>query len=165
MKQLFLDIKAHLLAQVPELAFIQMFNNQFELIESQETYSFPFPCCFIEFLADNPVQQLGNGVQIYDPLTVRIHIGHDFYNAIDGTQEQDLEVFDLKQKVFKALNKFEPNGATVFIRFSETQDTNHTNVYHFIQDYKTNYVDWDRSEPINPTASTPPITLTINHTP
>ena len=60
MKQLFLDIKAHLLAQVPELAFIQMFNNQFDLIESQETYSFPFPCCFVEFLADNYV----NGAQV-----------------------------------------------------------------------------------------------------
>ena len=153
------------MAQVPEFAFIQMFNNQFELIESQETYSFPFPCCFIEFLADNPVQQMGNGVQIYDPLTIRIHIGHDFYNAMDGTQEQDLLVMDLKQKVFKALNKFEPLGATVFIRFSETQDTNHTNVYHFIQDYKTNYIDQDRTEPQNSILSTPPTELIINHTP
>ena len=165
MKQLFLDIKSQLLAQVPELAFIQMFNNQFELIESQDTYSFPFPCCFIEFLADNPIQQLGNGVQIYDPLTVRVHIGNDFYNAMDGTQEQDLIVMDLKQKVFKALNKFEPLGATVFVRFSETQDTNHTNVYHFIQDYKTNYIDQDRNEPVKSTLSTPPTTLIINHTP
>jgi hypothetical protein len=164
MKQLFIDIKTQLLAQVPELAFIQMYNNQFDLIEKQETYSFPFPCCFIEFVTET-IQQLGNGVQIYDPLTVRVHIGNDFYNAIDGTQEQDLIVFELKQKIFKALNKFEPLGATVFIRFSETQDINHSNIYHFIQDYKTNYIDQDRSEPLNKTQINPPIELIINHTP
>ena len=165
MKQLFLDIKAQLALKVPELAFIQMFNNHFDLMESQDVYSFPFPCCFIEFIADNQLIQLGNGMQMYDPLTVRVHIGQDFYNANDGTEEQNLVVFDLKDKVFIALQKFEPNGAVQFIRISETQDFNHTNVYHFIMDFKTNYVDYIRSEPLNPALSSAPINLIINHTP
>lgn len=164
MKQLFLDIKTQLLAKVPEVTFVQMWNNQFNDLEEGSVYSFPFPCIFIEFVNENEIKQLGQGYQIYDPLTVRVHIGHDFYNNTDGTMEQDLAVMDLKQKVYKALQKFEPTGAVQFIRYSESQDYNHTNIYHFIQDYKTNYIDSYRTEPVDGVQSSAPIYLDLTTT-
>lgn len=163
MKALYLAIKAQLDAKVPGL-FIHIFNNQFDLTENKEMYSFPYPAVFVEFINDQPIEQLGGGYQIYNPLTVRIHIAHDFYNNSDGTMEQNLLIFDVKDSVYKALQKFEPAGAVQFIRTSETQDYDHTNIYHFIQDYTTNYVDQNASEPVNGVLSGAPITLQLTTT-
>lgn len=167
MKQLYLDIESQIKSQVTEVQFIHVYNSQFDLMENQESYSFPFPCVFIEFVAQNEIQQLGGGYQIFDPLMINVHIGHNLYDAGDGTMEQNLDIFDLRTKIFKALNKFEPNGAVQFIRVSETQDTNHKSVYHFIQTYKTNYIDNSRSEPVNGVTTTPPtdLELDVNYNP
>lgn len=167
MNQLFNDIKARLQTKVPELKFIQMYNNQFLQIEDGTVYAFPFPCVFIEFVNENEIKQLGGGYQIYDPLTIRVHIGQDYYDATDGTFEQNLAIFDLRTKVFRALQKFEPTGAVQFIRYSESQDYQHTNVYHYIQDYKTNYIEQAMKEPVDGIETTPPtdLDLTVNYNP
>lgn len=161
MKALYLAIKERIESLAPAVKFIHVFNNQFELTENGQIYSFPFPCVFIEFQNDQPVQQLGNGIQIYQPLIIRVHIGHNQYDAADGTMEQDLNVFDLKQQVFSALQKFEPAGAVMFIRTNETQDTNHTNIYHFIQEYTTSYVDQQQAEPVGGITADPPFELDL----
>jgi hypothetical protein len=36
---------------------------------------------------------------------------------------------------------FEPDKASAFFRVNEERDYYHTNVYHFMQDYKTTYLD------------------------
>lgn len=164
MKALHLAIKARLESLAPSVKFIHVFNNQFELTESGKMYSFPFPCCFIEFVNDQPVQQLGNGIQIYNPLIIKIHIGNNQADAADGTMEQDLSVFDLKQEVYAALQKFEPSGAIPFIRTNETQDYNHTNIYHFIQEYTTSYVDQQQAEPVGGVLSEAPLDLDLTVT-
>jgi hypothetical protein len=164
MKQLYLDIKTKLQASVPELLQISVYNNQFQSLEDRDIYSFPFPCAFVEFVNENESSQLGNGVQIFDPLYVKIHIGHTFYNG--ENQEENLDVFDLKDKIYKALQKFEPDGAVAFIRSSETQDYDHTDVYHFVQTYTTNYVDFIMNEPVDGQEVQPPFaivkTITFN---
>lgn len=159
MKQLYLDIKARLKLKIPDLNFIAVYNNQFDLMEGQQIYSFPFPCAFVEIVSDSEAQQLGNGVQIFDPLYVKIHIGHEFYNG--DNQEENLAVYDLRDKVYKALQKWEPNGAVAFIRSSETQDPDHTNVYHFVQTYTTNYIDTIMEQPVDGQTVNPPFELDI----
>ena len=158
MRQLYTDIKTKLQGITPEL-FVAVYNGQFEQIEAQEIYSFPFPCAFIEIVSESEVEQLGNGVQIFDPLYVKIHIGHTFYNG--DNQEENLAIFDLKQTIFQALQKFEPDGAVAFIRLSEEQDTDHTDVYHFIQTYTTNYVDTTMIEPVGGVEVQPPFNLDL----
>lgn len=159
MKQLYLDIKARIRDFVPEVLFIAVYNNQLESIEAQEIYSFQFPAVFIEIVSESPAEQLGNGVQIFDPLYIRIHIAHTFYNG--DNQEENLAIFDLKQNVYKALQKFEPDRAVAFIRTGEEQDTDHTDLYHFIQTYVTNYVDFDMQEPVNGIVVNPPFNLNL----
>lgn len=163
MKQLFLDIQNKILTEVPEITYVRIFNNQFEnSVNENNTYDFPFPCLFVEFLNDQQPKQLGGGYQLYEPLLVRCHIGMNELDATDGTLDQNLNIFDLKNKVYKALQKFEPTGASVFIRTSEQQDYQHTNIYVWQMDFTTTWIDQNRTEPLSPTVSTPPTQLIIN---
>ena len=129
------------LATVTGIKFQRMWNDQLNLDETQEQYSFPMPAVFVEFLNDQEIKQLGDGLQLYDNLIVRLHILHMELDAADGTMEQNLNVFDFMQEVYKKMQRFEPAQAAAFVRVSEARDYLHGNVYHGIQDYKTNYVD------------------------
>jgi len=162
MKELYLSIKARLELMATDIKFIHVFNDQFNQLAAGESYSFPMPCVFIEFPNDQNLQQLGAGYQIYNPLTIAIHIGHNQLDAADGTIEQNLNIFDVKQAVYAALQKFTPTGASQFIRTSETQDYAHTNVYHFIQTYTTTYIDKQQTEPIGGVNSPAPLTLDLD---
>lgn len=159
MKALIQAIKTQL-ATVTELKTIRVYNNQFDLVEDQQIYSFAWPCAFIEIVNEQPAHQLGAGFQVFDPVIVRIHIGHEYYNG-DGTQEENLDVFDLKDKVYKALQKFEPDGASAFFRSAENQDYTHTNLYHYIMDFTTTWIDSSMVEPVNGVTKDPPTGLEI----
>ena len=165
-RELFAAIQTRINTLVPEILFVHIWNNQHEKItddsdEGVKTYLFPRPALFVEFMASESIEQLGNGVQIYDPLTIRIHLLHDYLDAQDGTMEQNLPVFDLKNKVFTSLQKFEPNGAACFVRTAEEQDYEHGNLYHFLMDFTTNYVDFQMQEPVNGVDKDPPIALDL----
>lgn len=162
--ELYTAIKARLNSLVPSIEFIAMYNNQVEKLLIQEpgdytnsTYEFPRPAVFIQFVPPQEIQQLGNGVQIYDPLVIVVHILHEKFNDLSGNQEENLEVFALKQLIFKALNKFEPAGASGFARTSEEQDTDHTNLYWYKQEYTTNYIDAAMIEPVDGVNSISPL--------
>jgi len=164
MKELFLAIQAYLIAAFPNIygysgsIFVRLWNNQVQLMKDEtneaQMYPFPLPAIFIEFLNDNEITQLGNGVQMFDPLTVRLHIVDNEFDSMDGCMEQNLNILTLKQQIYASMQGFEPNGAVAFVRTQETQDYDHSNVYHFIQDYQTNYVDFTLNRPVNGIAIT-----------
>jgi len=141
MRQLLEYTLEHLGCEPNLFAFVDVWNNQLELAEQQQQYSFLLPAAFIEILNVQEPKQLGDGVQLYDQLIVRLHIVHEQLDAGDGTMERNLEVFDLTQKTFKRMQGFEPDKASAFFRVNEERDYYHTNVYHFMQDYKTTYLD------------------------
>jgi len=174
-------VKAQLLAKVAnvapfteavnnnnKLAYVQMWNNQlaswrdsFKKVGDDEmvtgnnnTYVPGFPALLIEFPPPIRNTQLGAGVQIYDDLVVRIHIVHQQLDAMDGTMEQNLEVYALADAVYAALQKFRPAGCVEFIRQNHGLDTNHDNLYHYIVDFGTNYVDGQQLEPVGGTSTT-----------
>jgi hypothetical protein len=160
MKALFQAIEAKIKAELTDVKFVNPWNNQVNQVEDGSIYSFPMPAIFIDFGMPDEIKQLGNGVQIHDPLIVEIHIVQEFYH--DGeNMERNLDIFDLRTDVYKALQKFEPSGAVQFIRFEEEHDKEHTDVYHYIQKYRTNYIDQSRTEPVNGINSTPPTDLSI----
>lgn len=141
MRQLLEDTLEHLGCEPNLFAFVDVWNNQLELAEQQQQYSFLLPAAFIEILNVQEPKQLGDGVQLYDQLIVRLHIVHEQLDAGDGTMERNMDVFDLTQKTFKRMQGFEPDKASAFFRVNEERDYYHTNVYHFTQDYKTTYLD------------------------
>jgi hypothetical protein len=165
--EVFLAIKTRIEGNVPDFNFIHVWNNYAEKLKSTDengapVYGINHPSLFVEFQAPNDVEQLGGGVQIYDPLIVRVHILHNEIDATNGDMDQNLNVFALKQKVFQALQGFEPDGCVAFVRISEEQDYDHTNLYHFIQTYQTNFVDTSMMNPVNGQETTG--TTTLNET-
>jgi hypothetical protein len=154
--ELFRAIEARIQTLVPEFNFIRVWNNQHEKLkedteEGAKSMMIWTPALLVEFTAPEEILQLGNGVQLYDPLDIRIHILQDELDAGNGEMEQNLNVFALKQRVYAALQEFEPNGACAFVRVNEEQDYDHTNLYHYIQTYRTNYVDDSMNRPVNGT--------------
>lgn len=165
MKDLFLAIQTKITTEVPSITYVRVFNNQFEnAVNENNTYDFPMPCVFVEFVNEQEPKQLGEGVQLFEPLLVKLHLGVNELDSADGNLDQNLQIFTLKDSLFKAMNKFEPDKASVFIRVAEAQDYDHTNIYVFTQTYKTTWVDFNREEPLNPTYTTPITDLTITKT-
>ncbi len=133
--------------------FVQLWNNQLQSLKAADTeanimYSFSLPALFVEFL-NLDTMQLGNGIQLYSSLTIRIHILHRQEDAGDGTMEQNLAVLDLRDAVQVALQNFKTTGASEFIRKEQKMDYNHNNMYHYIMDYECTYVDVLTDQPVN----------------
>jgi hypothetical protein len=159
---IFNAIKAKIESDVTDINFIHIWNNQVEKIketdeEGNPLYCIQYPALLVEFSAPNEIVQLGNGVQLYDPLDIRIHIVHVEIDSMDGNLEQNVNVFTLKRNVFKALQGLEPDVCCAFVRVSEEQDYDHNNVYHYIQTYRTNYADNDMTRPVNGAELDPPL--------
>lgn len=150
---------------------IAKWNNQLVLLMNEEgarVNLFELPAIFIAFDTSS-ITQLGNGVQLYDPLDFEVHILDWQIDAENGTFEQNLRIFDLKQKVYQCLQKFQPgftdeeDPAGSCIRISEQEDNNHNGVYHFIQKYRTTFVDNSMAEPVGGVEWEPvPMPLELN---
>lgn len=150
------------------ISFIQQWNNQLESLKAKDTeanimYSFSLPALFIEFV-NLETEQLGNGNQLYANLVVRIHILHRQEDAGDGTMEQNLTVFSLRDAVQIALQNFRPPGASEFIRQKQEMDYHHNNIYHYVMDYGCTLVDTLTNQPVNGISDSGPITPEINLT-
>lgn len=141
-----------------------MWNNQLELLAAGKLEMFNHPACFIEF-SSAEIQQLGNGVQLFNPLKFKVHILDWQIDAMDGTFEQNLEVYDLKDVIYQALQKLQPGllnqdtpqniPVSEFIRIAEWQDYQHAGVYHYIQEYSTTLIDNNALEPVGGSDWTP----------
>jgi hypothetical protein len=161
-KKFFLALYTQLITAVPELKYVRMWNNQIQMLFEGRMEMYGHPAVFIEFVSSD-IFQGGENVQIYDPLYFRVHIafwqidgaGGITENYIDGAFEQNLDIFDLKDKIYLALQKFQPGiddedvPAGACVRVSENQDYSHAGVYHFIMTFKTTLVDKISQEPIN----------------
>ena len=173
MKQLFREIYDQL-STLKDLqnnpAYIRMWNNQLQLLEDGKMEMFQTPALFIEFVTANTNTLVGGeGVQLYEPLYINIHVLYwqmDASGALtgDGTFEQNLDVFDFKQTVYRTLQKFKTTKGVSMVRVSEKQDYEHAGVYHFIQSYVTNWVDELMQEPVDGGETIPPLALQLNLT-
>jgi len=173
MKNAFIALQAQLLTALSSLGvnYIRMWNNQLERLLNGEISDFALmnesgdtPAILIEFVGPSTIETLGNGDQLYNPFDIKIHILHQFYNASDGTQDQDLKVLDIAQGVYDAFNGWMSGTVAFgqFIRISEEWDYDHPDVYHFIQTYRTTFVDSTLNAPVNGTLSDKNDTLTLN---
>lgn len=127
------------LSEITELKFVHVYNSQFDYLENGGEYSFPMPCAFVEIESDN-FNQLLNNVQDIE-LVVKIHIGDDFYNAMDGTFEQNFNIFNIRDLVVKKMVGVKPVDGGTLVKTRETPDYNHSNVYHYVIEYRTRWVD------------------------
>jgi len=156
----------------PLFKHIRVWNNQLEQerADPNNQLSYPKPALFIELANTSDIQQMGAGAQIYNDLRVRLHIIHEHYNEYTNGNifDEDVKVFDIAQRLYYAINKYEPSGAVAMVRVNEELDFNHDNLYHLVQEYATNLVDLSREEPLNfvpmPTPLAIDLSLNINPT-
>lgn len=185
MKILFLAIQQLLISKLTayNLSYVRVWNNQLERLLGGEISDFALmnetgdtPAILIEFVSPATIEQLGNGDQIYNPFGIRLHILHQFYDAQNGTQDQDLVVLDIANDIYDVFQDWMPDTVTidgntyqvpvgVMVRTSEEWDYDHPDVYHFIQEYTTTWVDSRKNRPENGILSDPNDTLTLNINP
>lgn len=158
MRALIEDIISRVKAECPEAKIVRVWNNQVLAVVEERLPLFQSPAVFI---APRPetIMQLGEGVQLYDPLDIDIHIVHWQLDSKDGNLDQNLDVFDFADLVFLALQKFKPDGAGTFVRVGQQHDYEHAGLYHFIQTYRTNYVDAQMQEPVDGIEMDVPVSL------
>lgn len=134
-----LDIIAKIEADT-SIKFARIWNNQFKYMEDQQIESFPFPCCFLEEIMPNNYDQLGLGMTISDVI-FRFHIGAVEMDSGTGTIEQNTSIFDLRDEIIRTFTYYRAPACSGLQKVSETQDYTHTNVYHYIIDFKCSFVD------------------------
>jgi len=143
--------------------FVHIWNNQLQQLIDGDTYAFPFPNAFVEVITPNEYTAIGQGYSVGD-LVIRIHIGHEEYDAGNGNFEENVNVFTYRDAIIKALNNFQPTSCSSMMKVGEQQDYTHTNIYHYMVDFKTAFVDSKGSldEQIPTTTVEPPITIEID---
>jgi len=115
--------------------YTRIWNNQL----NAPSYEYPTPAAFVEIVTPVAFEKMGQGYLNAD-LGIKIHLVHVFYNQ-DGTFEQDLEVFDLRDSIIKTMSAYCPTGCGTMDVQSEYQDYDHTNVYHYVIEFICNFVD------------------------
>ena len=150
-----------LLTEITDLQYVRVFNNQFAQMENGTVESFPMPCSFIEIVSPNNYDQLGVGYTISD-LNIRVHLGIVEYDAGSGNMEQNLTIFALRDKVIKKLTYHELSGCSGLMKIAESQDYEHTNVYHYMIDFKCSFVDNAGATDSDLIIKEPPTDLEIN---
>src|SRR6202008_3517162 len=107
---------------------------------------------FVELSNPTKYTRIGNSMDESD-LIWHIHIIHDYYDTGDETaMEQDLTIFDLRDKVVALLSNYKPTACSSLLRISEDQDYEHNNVYHYIIEFTYSYMD-SAGSPFDPAAA------------
>lgn len=136
----FNDLIARVKVTIPEFKFVHIWNNQLAQMEEGSIYSFPFPNCFIEVVPPNDYTPIGRGYSTGE-LVVRFHIGHEEYDAGGGNFEQNVNVFTYRDKIVNKFNNYQPIATSSLMRVSEGQDYVHTNIYHYIVEFRCAFID------------------------
>lgn len=117
------------------IKYARIFNNQFKEVEAGNYYSFPFPCAFVE------LQYASAGYGVTSDIKVRIHIGHQELDAMDGTLDQNFNVYTLRDEVVSKLSGFEARGGSVFMQTGDEWDYRHGNVYEWVVEFTCSFFD------------------------
>lgn len=144
--------------------YSRIWNNQLNSEKEGKLYDYPKPAAFVEFITPVTFQELGGNFGSAD-LGINIHLIHEYYNQ-DGTFEQDLDVFDLRDNIVRLLSQYKPTACGLMVKVNEQQDYDHDNLYHYIIGFVTNFTD-STSSPYDPAAGKyidkePPTGLQVN---
>ncbi|RYD57008.1 MAG: hypothetical protein EOP56_09380 [Sphingobacteriales bacterium] len=158
------DMRARGEAVATDFKYVAIWNNQIETYLKGESDVFDSPQLFIEMLPQAG-GVLGVGVNQFD-IIWRLHIAHYELDAGDGRMEQNVTVFDLRNKAVKAYAGYRPSNCTGLQYVTENTDSKHGNVYHYTIDFKCAFIDTSAS-PLDPDSTDwivkePPTGIVIN---
>jgi hypothetical protein len=124
------DLKQRI-STLAELKYVALWNNQFE--REDVNVPFGYPCCFIEFADTSYVDDLN--LRQRGTLQVNIHLGFESYKT------EDTDILQLKQDLNELIHGWSTPNNTKFLRRSETQNFDHTNIQDYIISYQVTGLD------------------------
>lgn len=133
---------------------VRVWNNQVQYMRDpsgSKVESFALPAFFPQITPDAVFEDIGQGYRSAD-LAFKIHIIHEFMDDGQGNFEQDLTVFDLRDKVVGYLTDVRLTGCGPLTSIGEGQEYDHDNIYHYTIDFVCNFTDskgsrYDSSKP------------------
>lgn len=135
------------------LKYVALWNNQFE--REDVNVPFNYPCCFIEFASADYIENLQGQQQ--GTLSIALHLGFESYKT------EDTAILQLKQDLNALVHNWSTPYNSRFLRRSEIQSVDHTNVQEFIITYTLQGFDYTASS--LPTTEALVSTLITNNAP
>jgi hypothetical protein len=135
------------------LKYVALWNNQFE--REDVNVPFNYPCCFIEFASADYIENLQGQQQ--GTLSIALHLGFESYKT------EDTAVLQLKQDLNALVHNWSTPYNSRFLRRSEIQSADHTNIQEFIITYTLQGFDYSASS--LPTTEALVATLITNNAP
>jgi len=124
------DLKQRI-STLAALKYVALWNNQFE--REDVNVPFGYPCCFIEFADTSYVDDLN--LRQRGTLQINIHLGFESYKT------EDTDILQLKQDLNELIHGWSTINNTKFLRRSETQNFDHTNIQDYIISYQVTGLD------------------------
>ena len=124
------DLKQRI-STLAALKYVALWNNQFE--REDVNVPFNYPCCFIEFADTSYVDDLN--LRQRGLLQINIHLGFESYKT------EDTDILQLKQDLNELIHGWSTPNNTKFLRRSETQNFDHTNIQDYIISYQVTGLD------------------------
>ena len=135
-RQLIEEVIQRIKTELPEFKKVGLFNDDFTKQDEGEKAGLNFPAIFLSFPEGVIYENDGSGVQRSEDFLVRFVMSEKFL-----TDKKVLEIFDLKQKVYRVFNGWKPSKGSTFRRYSEQPDENRSGFYVFEQVYITKLID------------------------
>jgi hypothetical protein len=114
------------------LKYVALWNNQYE--RENENVAFGYPNCFIEFPAADYIENLQGQQQ--GTMTIALHLGFESYKT------EDTDILQLKQDLNQLIHGWSTPYNSRFLRRSEVQSNDHTNIQEFIITYTMQGFDY-----------------------
>jgi hypothetical protein len=146
------QLKARI-STLQSLKYVALWNNQFE----REDVNIPFnyPCCFIEFPSADYIENLQGQQQ--GAMSIALHLGFESYKT------EDTDILQLKQDLNALIHGWSTPYNSRFLRRSEIQSADHTNIQEFIITYTMQGFDYSAMD--GPTTEVLVTTLVTNNSP
>lgn len=146
------QLKARI-STLQSLKYVALWNNQYE--RENENVAFGYPNCFIEFPAADYIENLQGQQQ--GTMTIALHLGFESYKT------EDTDILQLKQDLNQLIHGWSTPYNSKFLRRSEVQSNDHTNIQEFIITYTMQGFDYSASS--LPTTEANVNTLITNNSP
>ena len=146
------QLKARI-STLQSLKYVALWNNQYE--RENENVAFGYPNCFIEFPAADYIENLQGQQQ--GTMTIALHLGFESYKT------EDTDILQLKQDLNQLIHGWSTPYNSKFLRRSEVQSNDHTNIQEFIITYTMQGFDY--SAMYAPTIEANITTLITNNDP